>query len=83
MCPPCDNEMKSEAIVEHLCASEFGKEERWGHRAAQLLCGPDPAPLPLPARPESGVASSVASGAAGGAASPAGSRSPSPRRVCL
>jgi len=26
VCPPCDNEMKSEAIVEHLCASEFGKE---------------------------------------------------------
>ncbi|XP_009647240.1 secreted frizzled-related protein 1, partial [Egretta garzetta] len=23
VCPPCDNEMKSEAIVEHLCASEF------------------------------------------------------------
>lgn len=26
VCPPCDNEMKSEAIIEHLCASEFGKE---------------------------------------------------------
>lgn len=25
MCPPCDNELKSEAIIEHLCASEFGK----------------------------------------------------------
>ncbi|NWU94967.1 SFRP1 protein, partial [Upupa epops] len=23
VCPPCDNEMKAEAIVEHLCASEF------------------------------------------------------------
>lgn len=32
VCPPCDNEMKSEAIVEHLCASEFGKEGCWGHR---------------------------------------------------
>lgn len=30
MCPPCDNEMKSEAIVEHLCASEFGKKGCWG-----------------------------------------------------
>lgn len=36
VCPPCDNEMKSEAIVEHLCASEFGKEERWGHGEAVL-----------------------------------------------
>lgn len=36
MCPPCDNEMKSEAIVEHLCASEFGKEEHWGHGEAFL-----------------------------------------------
>lgn len=26
MCPPCDNELKSEAIIEHLCASEFGKK---------------------------------------------------------
>ncbi|KAJ8791290.1 hypothetical protein J1605_004337 [Eschrichtius robustus] len=25
VCPPCDNELKSEAIIEHLCASEFGK----------------------------------------------------------
>uniref|UniRef100_A0AAF6ZDH4 Secreted frizzled related protein 1 n=1 Tax=Bos taurus TaxID=9913 RepID=A0AAF6ZDH4_BOVIN len=24
VCPPCDNELKSEAIIEHLCASEFG-----------------------------------------------------------
>ncbi|XP_043392332.1 secreted frizzled-related protein 1 isoform X2 [Chelonia mydas] len=23
VCPPCDNEMKSDAIIEHLCASEF------------------------------------------------------------
>uniref|UniRef100_A0A2I2YXA8 Secreted frizzled-related protein 1 n=1 Tax=Gorilla gorilla gorilla TaxID=9595 RepID=A0A2I2YXA8_GORGO len=23
VCPPCDNELKSEAIIEHLCASEF------------------------------------------------------------
>uniref|UniRef100_A0A8D2LLS6 Secreted frizzled-related protein 1 n=1 Tax=Varanus komodoensis TaxID=61221 RepID=A0A8D2LLS6_VARKO len=23
VCPPCDNEMKSDAILEHLCASEF------------------------------------------------------------
>lgn len=36
VCPPCDNEMKSEAIVEHLCASEFGKEERWRHGEASL-----------------------------------------------
>ncbi|KAK7822989.1 hypothetical protein U0070_025806 [Myodes glareolus] len=27
VCPPCDNELKSEAIIEHLCASEFGKLE--------------------------------------------------------
>ncbi|XP_019684080.1 secreted frizzled-related protein 1 isoform X2 [Leopardus geoffroyi] len=26
VCPPCDNELKSEAIIEHLCASEFGAE---------------------------------------------------------
>ncbi|KAG8512511.1 Secreted frizzled-related protein 1 [Galemys pyrenaicus] len=26
VCPPCDNELKSEAIIEHLCASEFGKK---------------------------------------------------------
>nr|XP_017205875.2 secreted frizzled-related protein 1 isoform X1 [Oryctolagus cuniculus] len=25
VCPPCDNELKSEAIIEHLCASEFGE----------------------------------------------------------
>lgn len=36
VCPPCDNEMKSEAIVEHLCASEFGKGERWEHRDTSL-----------------------------------------------
>lgn len=29
MCPPCDNELKSEAIIEHLCASEFGKQAPW------------------------------------------------------
>lgn len=40
MCPPCDNEMKSEAIVEHLCASEFGKKEHSGHRETpQLVMG--------------------------------------------
>lgn len=33
MCPPCDNELKSEAIIEHLCASEFGK------KAAQAASG--------------------------------------------
>ncbi|XP_073696171.1 secreted frizzled-related protein 1a [Garra rufa] len=25
MCPPCDNEMKTDVILEHMCASEFGK----------------------------------------------------------
>lgn len=25
VCPPCDNEMKTDAILEHMCASEFGK----------------------------------------------------------
>ncbi|XP_045142793.1 secreted frizzled-related protein 1 [Echinops telfairi] len=25
VCPPCDNELKSEAVIEHLCASEFGR----------------------------------------------------------
>ncbi|KPP78502.1 hypothetical protein Z043_101991 [Scleropages formosus] len=25
LCPPCDNDMKAEAILEHMCASEFGK----------------------------------------------------------
>lgn len=40
MCPPCDNEMKSEAIVEHLCASEFGKKEHSRHgEASQLVMG--------------------------------------------
>lgn len=41
--------MKSEAIVEHLCASEFGKKEHSGHGEASqvgtgqpwLLCGLD------------------------------------------
>lgn len=31
VCPPCDNELKSEAIIEHLCASEFGKLEFQPH----------------------------------------------------
>lgn len=26
ICPPCDNEMKTDAILEHMCASEFGKQ---------------------------------------------------------
>lgn len=40
MCPPCDNEMKSEAIVEHLCASEFGKKEHSRHaKASQVGTG--------------------------------------------
>lgn len=25
ICPPCDNEMKTDAILEHMCASEFGE----------------------------------------------------------
>lgn len=25
ICPPCDNEMKTDAMLEHMCASEFGK----------------------------------------------------------
>lgn len=25
ICPPCDNQMKSDAMLEHMCASEFGK----------------------------------------------------------
>ncbi|GAA6226625.1 secreted frizzled-related protein 1 [Lates japonicus] len=25
ICPPCDNEMKTDTILEHMCASEFGK----------------------------------------------------------
>lgn len=25
VCPPCNNEMKTDAILEHMCASEFGK----------------------------------------------------------
>ncbi|TKS78085.1 Secreted frizzled-related protein 1 [Collichthys lucidus] len=24
ICPPCDNEMKTDAMLEHMCASEFG-----------------------------------------------------------
>lgn len=43
MCPPCDNELKSEAIIEHLCASEFGKLEVQPH--AGLLESP---PFPVP-----------------------------------
>ncbi|XP_039382734.1 secreted frizzled-related protein 1 isoform X2 [Mauremys reevesii] len=27
VCPPCDNEMKSDAIIEHLCASEFASKD--------------------------------------------------------
>lgn len=42
MCPPCDNELKSEAIIEHLCASEFGKLEVQPH--AGLLESP---PFPV------------------------------------
>lgn len=26
VCPPCDNEMNSDVILEHMCGSEFGKE---------------------------------------------------------
>lgn len=45
--------------MEHLCASEFGKEgcwgdggaSLWGTRAVWLLCGPDPGPLCFPACP--------------------------------
>lgn len=25
ICPPCDNEMKTDTMLEHMCASEFGK----------------------------------------------------------
>ncbi|XP_023834389.1 secreted frizzled-related protein 1 isoform X3 [Salvelinus sp. IW2-2015] len=25
ICPPCDNEMKTDIILEHMCASEFGR----------------------------------------------------------
>lgn len=25
VCPPCDHEMKTDAILEHMCASEFGR----------------------------------------------------------
>lgn len=25
ICPPCDNEMKTDVMLEHMCASEFGK----------------------------------------------------------
>lgn len=25
VCPPCDNEMKTDVILDHMCASEFGK----------------------------------------------------------
>uniref|UniRef100_A0A8C8SS51 Secreted frizzled related protein 1 n=1 Tax=Pelusios castaneus TaxID=367368 RepID=A0A8C8SS51_9SAUR len=35
VCPPCDNEMKSDAIIEHLCASEFGKEMFWPFQSFQ------------------------------------------------
>ncbi|CAH6787147.1 Sfrp1 [Phodopus roborovskii] len=35
VCPPCDNELKSEAIIEHLCASEFGKLDM-GHLLLKL-----------------------------------------------
>lgn len=26
VCPPCDNELKTDNIMEHYCASDFGKE---------------------------------------------------------
>jgi len=75
--------MKSEAIVEHLCASEFGKEECWGHGGAFLrdtghrapYVGWILEPLHFPAHLECGVAGSVAAVAS----SPAGSHGPSPR----
>lgn len=25
VCPPCDNELKADTIMEHYCASDFGK----------------------------------------------------------
>lgn len=25
ICPPCDNEMRTDTMLEHMCASEFGK----------------------------------------------------------
>lgn len=25
VCPPCDNELKADNIMEHYCASDFGK----------------------------------------------------------
>jgi hypothetical protein len=42
VCPPCDNELKSEAIIEHLCASEFGKTvflaTSWGSGILAFPC---------------------------------------------
>lgn len=34
ICPPCDNEMKTDAMLEHLCASEFGKHPPNTHCAS-------------------------------------------------
>lgn len=78
MCPPCDNEMKSEAIVEHLCASEFGKEEHWGHRETFLGgTGQHRSCLgQILHHPESRAASTVA----GVAMSPVGNCGPCPRQ---
>lgn len=29
VCPPCDNELKADNIMEHYCASDFGKYQKW------------------------------------------------------
>lgn len=82
MCPPCDNEMKSEAIVEHLCASEFGKEGSWGHEGASRgdtgQCGSRGGGSCRCVSPP--ALSRAAGGVAGVSASPAGSCGPSPGR---
>lgn len=28
VCPPCDNELKADNIMEHYCASDFGKYQQ-------------------------------------------------------
>lgn len=29
VCPPCDNELKADNIMEHYCASDFGKYQQF------------------------------------------------------
>lgn len=29
VCPPCDNELKADNIMEHYCASDFGKYQKF------------------------------------------------------